>query len=595
MSETDAPATSPTATEKPRVRVKAESLKISETLLALTARPLDQGPRVDPFAMPEFPKSALPSDGERLAADESLIASAQWAAAAFSIMSSSGTGFLGYSILAEMSQRPEYRRAVEIIAQELTREWIDLTYEGEGDATEKLDELKKWLKGMAAQAAFQRAIELDGFFGRSHIYLDTGDTDNRDELKTPLGDGSDAISKVKISPDHPIRRLRVVEAVWTYPQRYGSNNPLKPDWYAPQAWLVQGIEVANSRFLTFISRPVSDLLKPAYAFGGIPLIQLARPYIENWVRTQRNVADTVHSFSVSGFKTNLIASLAVSEENLEKRARLFKNLKDNRGVMVLDKDTEEFFQVSTPLSTLDKLQAQSQEQCASVVGVPLVKYTGISPSGLNATSEFEMEAWEQWVKSQQETHLRPPLETLIGFGQLSLWGEIDPAIGFKFNPIKPISDAEAEDIRKKKAETDEIMIRSRTISIPEARKRVASDPDSGYASIAPDAIPPLDAIQQAEVDTKVAQAVVDVAGAALIGDQTALRILKAQPMFAQISDVEVAAADPLPPDPPAEMPFGAGPPMPGAPGQPGQPPQPVGAEPPQKESAQPPQPVGQAA
>jgi len=276
MSEPDAPA-APAATEKPRVRVPAKSMRITDSLLALTARP-DAGQPVDPFAMPVFPKP-VEASANRLAADEALISSAQWAAAAFSIMTTSGIGFLGYPMLAEMSQRPEYRRAAEIIAQELTREWIDLTYEGEGDQTDKLKAIKDWLVRMDAQTMLQRAIELEAYFGRSHIFIDTGDSDSPEELKTPIGDGVDAISRVKVSKDHPVRRLRAIEAVWTYPQRYGTSNPLKPDWYAPQAWLVQGQEVAASRLLTFIFRPVSDLLKPAYAFGGIPLIQLIKPYI----------------------------------------------------------------------------------------------------------------------------------------------------------------------------------------------------------------------------------------------------------------------------------------------------------------------------
>ena len=567
MSEPAATETSdtPAAAEKPRVRVKATSMNISDSLLAKTSRPL-AGQPIDPFAIARFPES-VEKQAERLAADEALISSAQWATAAFSIMSTSGVGFLGYPVLAEMSQRTEYRRAVEIIAQELTREWFDLTYEGDGDATGKLTKIKQWLEDMNAQTAVQRALEIEGFFGRSHVFIDTGDVDNDAELKTPIGDGYDAISRVKVSPDRPVRRLRVVEPVWTYPQTYGTRDPLRSDWYAPQNWLVQGRQVATSRLLTFIFRPVSDLLKPAYAFGGIPLIQLIKPYIENWVRSQRSVGDTLHSFSVSGFKTAMAAALAVNEEQLEKRAQLFKNMRDNRGVFVLDKDTEDFFNVSTPLSSLDKLQAQAQEQCASAAGIPLVKYTGISPSGLNATSEFEMEAWEQWIKSQQETHIRPAIKSLIGFAQLSLYGVVDPAIGFKFNPIKPLSDKEAAEVRMIKAQTDEIMIRSRTLGIPEARTRVASDPDSDYASLNPNAVPPLGPVEQAQLDSTVAGAVVEVAGAALIGDQTALKILRRQPTFSEISDAEIAAADLLPPEPPAEAPMLGpdGQPMPGAP------------------------------
>jgi hypothetical protein len=41
-------------------------------------------------------------------------------------------------------------------------------------------------------------------------------------------------------------------------------------------------------------------------------------------------------------------------------------------LFVLDKDTEEFFNVSAPLGTLDALQAATQEHMCSVSGIPVV-------------------------------------------------------------------------------------------------------------------------------------------------------------------------------------------------------------------------------
>ena len=40
-------------------------------------------------------------------------------------------------------------------------------------------------------------------------------------------------------------------------------------------------EVHASRLMTTIPFPVSDLLKPAYSFGGLSLIQMGKPYVDN--------------------------------------------------------------------------------------------------------------------------------------------------------------------------------------------------------------------------------------------------------------------------------------------------------------------------
>lgn len=66
---------------------------------------------------------------------------------------------------------------------------------------------------------------------------------------------------------------------------------------------------------------------------------------------------------------------------------------------------------------------------------------------------------------------------------MEFWGEIDPHISFEFEPLWSADDNEKAVERKANAETDAILIGSGVISTMESRKRVASDPDSGYSSI----------------------------------------------------------------------------------------------------------------
>ena len=120
------------------------------------------------------------------------------------------------------------------------------------------------------------------------------------------------------------------------------------------------------------------------------MTQLAKPYVNNWLRARQDVSDVLHRFSVSGILTNLTESLNADGDQLFKRLAIFDRCRDNNGVMALDKDTEEFFNISVPLSGIDALQAQAQEHMCSVTRIPVVKLLGIQPSGLNASSEGEL-------------------------------------------------------------------------------------------------------------------------------------------------------------------------------------------------------------
>lgn len=395
-------------------------------------------------------------------------------------------GFPGYPYLAQLAQLPEYRKINCTIAEEMTRKWIKLRVVGEGDKTDKLEKLEAALKRHRVRDAFRKMAEHDGFFGRGQIYIDVrkpggvAASEDDTELQTPLVLSANKIKKGSLNG------FRVVEPMWTYPGLYNSTNPLAPGYYRPSTWYVMGKTVHDSRMIMMISRPVPDMLKAAYSFGGISISQLARPYIDNWLRTRDSVSDLVHSFSINGLGTDLETLLAPDLSGaggLLKRVQLFNQLRDNRGLMVTNKETEEFFQLNTPLSGLDALQAQAQEQMASVSSIPLVKLLGITPAGLNANSDGEIRVFYDDIHAKQESLFRDPLKRVLDVIQLDAFGEIDPDITFEFEPLFQLSSLELANQRKVEADTDAVLIDAGVIQGEAALKRLIADPNTPYTSL----------------------------------------------------------------------------------------------------------------
>ena len=429
--------------------------------------------RPSPF-QPARPMPGVAPQGEDIAI--AMDSAGDWAM--LSSTMSEGLSFMGYPYLSELTQRPEYRRPSEILANEMTRKWIRFQATGDTDKSDKLAAIEAEFKRLNVQDVFRQAAEHDGFFGRAQIYIDTGDTGDADELKFPL-----SASKYKIRRGG-IKRLKVIEPMWTYPDAYNSSDPLRDDFYRPTSWFVFGKRVHASRMLTMVSREVPDILKPAYAFGGLSLSQMAKPYIDNWLRTRQSVSDAINNFSTTVLQTNMGAVLNGGAANdMLARARLFTTVKANNGLMILDKDAEDLKNVSMPLSGLDHLQAQAQEHMSAVTGIPLVVLLGITPSGLNASSEGELQTFYAWIESQQEAQFTGHLSKLLNLVQLSLFGEIDPEIGFKFNPLRVLSDKEQADVRKTEMDTDAAGIQAGILDPHEARVRLASDEDGPYASL----------------------------------------------------------------------------------------------------------------
>jgi phage-related protein (TIGR01555 family) len=486
------PALKPSAAPAPAptTMVQRFALKISDTVLGM-ARIKPAKPVI--FGLPQHPPSVGNGGaGAKMALDsDPLISQTNIWANQFVSFFDEGLTFLGYAYLSELAQRPEYRVMSETLAGEMTRKWIRFTANEDDDKSERIQQLEAEFKRLDIRGLFRKATEQDGFFGRGHIFLDTGDNDSPDELKKPIGDGWNKISQAKVSKAKPIKAMRTIEAVWCYPTEYDSNDPLKGDWYRPTQWFVQSKIVNSSRLITLIAREVPDLLKPTYSFGGLSLSQMAKPYVDNWLKTRQSVAEIISSFTVYVLHTNLGETLQADGDQLFRRVDLFNQMRNNRGTMVVDKESEDFTNVSAPLAGLHELQAQSQEQMASVSHIPTVKLLGVEPAGLNTTSEGSLRAFYDWIHSFQEKLYRAPLKTVLGFVMLSLWGEVDDGIDFEFVPLWSLDEKGEAEVEKTKAETDAILTDLGALDPKEVRKRVAADPGSDYASIDVEDMPEL--------------------------------------------------------------------------------------------------------
>ena len=327
---------------------------------------LERGVRADQVFGLSTPPPVL-AGGKKLpalASDSALTTAAGWAGTQLALSSffQEGLTFLGYPYLAELTQRPEYRMICETPALEMTRKWIRFRSKSGDDKgrNKRISELTDEFERLRVRDMFRDAITQDGFFGRGHIYIDTGDTDDPAELKMPVGNGWDLISRAKVSPEKPIQSLRTVEAVWVYPVNYNASDPLKPTWYRPASWFVQSKQVDASRLLTLVARPVSDLLKPTYNFGGLPLSQLAKPYVDNWLRTRQSVNDIISAFTVFVLYTNLGARLQMDGEQVVARAELFNSVRDNSGLMMVDKNGEDFADEFNGAALLAEAEADQQ-------------------------------------------------------------------------------------------------------------------------------------------------------------------------------------------------------------------------------------------
>jgi phage-related protein (TIGR01555 family) len=395
-----------------------------------------------------------------------------------------GLYFPGYPWLAELAQRSEFRQPTETTARELTRKWITFKSKGEGDKSKKIKQIEDAFTRMKVQQVFREAAMHDGFYGVGHVFVDIKGQETDEDRKLPLLLTPQTVKK------GALRGFRNIEPMWCTPIVWNSQDPTLPHFYKPTSWMVLGRPVNSTRLMQFISREVPDIIKPAYNFGGISLTQLIQPYVDRWLKTVDSVNRLIANFSVIFLQTDMTAALqAADNSGLLARVRNFTKLRDNQGIFLTDKETEMLAQLAVPLSGLSELQAQAQEHMAAPTHLPLVVLTGITPAGLNSSSEGEIQVFHEYIHATQETLFKNHLDKVLCLVQLSEFGAIDEDIIYEFEPMQELQGKAAAEVYKTKAEAGTAYINAGVIAPEEERERLARDPDSGYVNLDVNKIP----------------------------------------------------------------------------------------------------------
>lgn len=434
------------------------------------------------------PRGVRGAGAAALAMDEGLGA---YASAQYGMVSSfveQGLAFKGYPTLAAMMLRAEFRKPVEIIAREATRAWIRFRCNGvQADAAQTAARLRavevEFLR-LHVRDVVRRQIVHGLGFGVGHIWVGL--------RGVPLNDAGQAVPLCP-TPHGMARgqleRLVNIDPIWTTPNSYNADNPLRADYYRPADWWVQGVLVNSSRLLSVVPFEVPDILKPAFNFGGLALPQMLETYVHNFLRTRQSVSDMVSNFATKILKTDMSGTMQsdtgvqyadIDAQSVTARVAAMNAWQSNNGTFVLDRESEDFDIKSAPLSGLAELQAQSQEFMAGIPGIPLVKLFGIQPQGLNASSQGEIRVFYDEIAAFQEAHMAPVLRALFHLVQLNLWGRIDPDLDFEFVPLWQMSEQEAAAVEKTKTDMDTANILSGKITPHEARAREAADAQSLY-------------------------------------------------------------------------------------------------------------------
>ena len=157
-------------------------------------------------------------------------------------------------------------------------------------------------------------------------------------------------------------------------------------------------------------------------------------------------------YKIKGFR-DLVATGGKALEGFIKQMETIRLMQTNEGMTIGDMD-DEFQTFTYSFSGISDVLLQLAQQLSGATGIPLVRLMGQSPAGLNATGDSDIRLYYDTIHAAQEAKLRSGLtkvHELLCRSELGI--EPPEDMGFTFNPLWQMSDAEKATIAKANADT----------------------------------------------------------------------------------------------------------------------------------------------
>lgn len=393
-------------------------------------------------------------------------------------------GFIGYQVAAIMATHWLIDRCCLMPARDAVRVGYDVSLPDEHEQADAIIRaFKKQDKRFGVNASMREFIHMGRVFGVRVAIFKVRSADPEYYSKPFNPDGVTPGSYLGISQ---------VDPIWITPELTdgGVTDPANIRFYDPEFYTVGGQRYHRSHLCVYIPFPVADSLKPTYQYGGKSLPQMIYERVYAAERTANEAPQLamtkrliVHKTDGAGFFSNLTKSLA--------RMFDFTEVRDNYGVMVVDKDADEIQQHDTSLADLDTVIMTSYQLCAAIAEVPATKLLQTQPKGFNATGESEAENYRQTLESIQTNDLQPLLER---HHQLVWLSEIKPKLGISedvetevtWRPLDSPTAAEWSAINLQKAQAAQILAGIGAIDGEDVRAQLRADKDSDFFGLADD-------------------------------------------------------------------------------------------------------------
>lgn len=344
------------------------------------------------------------------------------------------------------------RRIIDLIPNDMTRNWLKITNDED-------DQIKQKLEALGAQAKMNHAMKMARLYGGAIVIMG-------------INDGQDLKEPVKSEKVKSVDYLTVFDRrdVTIEPDQIESD--IKTGrWGQPKQYEVQArfgsetFKVHASRVIQFDGAELAWREYEANSYWMDSVLEAVYEHIRQLGAVYDSAEFIVEAFVQTVIKIkNLLAMIASGNEALLKKRLNWLNMTRHIANTELMDAEEDYQKHSSTVAGLSEVIDRFMMGVSAATGIPVTLLMGRSPAGQNATGDADLTFYYDNVRAWQRNEFGPAIEPLIEYIIGS--DDIKPKPeqwSIEFNPLHEPTSKEQAELYKLTAEGDQLYIMNQVI------------------------------------------------------------------------------------------------------------------------------------
>lgn len=213
--------------------------------------------------------------------------------------------------------------------------------------------------------------------------------------------------------------------------------------------------------------------RPRRLSAGIMVADWSDTVLDSMITTLRHADGVLANMAslVGDAKTDVVKIPGLSrniankqyELDLITRFEAARMIRGNQGTFILDQE-EEYESVTYAFAGMAETVDRFLQAAAGAADIPLTRFLGQSPGGMNATGDSDLTNYYDRVAAMQSTELSPAMRVLDECLIRSALGDRPEDVSPQWRPLKQMTEAETADIRAKTTTTIKAIAETRLYS-----------------------------------------------------------------------------------------------------------------------------------